>query len=577
MNDGPGWAAALFAVDPAGLGGIAVRSGVGPARDAWLAMVRGLLPDGTPWRRLPPNTADERLLGGLDLAATLRAGRPVAASGLLVEADGGVVVIPMAERLPTGTAARLAAVLDQGAVTMERDGLARRYKVALGLVALDESIGVEERLPPALVDRFAFTIELGPRPDGEAVATQAAVAAARETLPGVVAPPVILDALGETAAALGVASVRTLLLALRAARAAAALDGRDTVTEADAVLAGRLVLAPRATMAPAPEDAEPETPPPEPGDPAEQDDGPADRPEDGEDARQDLGEIVLEAARAAIPAGLLAQLQSAGPRLAAAGRAGALTPSVTRGRPIGVRRGTPASGARLNVIETLRAAAPWQMLRRRETPGAPPRIHIRRDDFRVTRFQQRTESTAIFVVDASGSSALNRLAEAKGAVELLLADCYVRRDQVALLAFRGAAATLLLPPTSSLVRAKRSLAGLVGGGGTPLASALDQAALLADAVRRRGQMPFVVLLTDGRANIARDGSPGRPRATEDARGAARAFRAGATAALLIDTSPKPQPSAAALAAEMGGRYLALPYADAAALSRAVRAAEPGRR
>ena len=100
---------------------------------------------------------------------------------------------------------------------------------------------------------------------------------------------------------------------------------------------------------------------------------------------------------------------------------------------------------------------------------------MRRDDFRMTRFQQRTRTTTIFVVDASGSSALNRLAEAKGAVELLLADCYVRRDQVALLAFRGKEAELLLPPTRSLVRAKRSLAGLPGGGGTPLAAGIDAA------------------------------------------------------------------------------------------------------
>ncbi len=108
-----------------------------------------------------------------------------------------------------------------------------------------------------------------------------------------------------------------------------------------------------------------------------------------------------------------------------------------RGRPIGTRRGELSAGARLNVIETLRAAAPWQKLRRQEMPGAAARVLVRSSDFRITRFQQRTESTAIFVVDASGSAALNRLAEAKGAVELLLADCYVRRDQVALLAFRG--------------------------------------------------------------------------------------------------------------------------------------------
>jgi magnesium chelatase subunit D len=116
-------------------------------------------------------------------------------------------------------------------------------------------------------------------------------------------------------------------------------------------------------------------------------------------------------------------------------------------------------------------------------------VEVRRDDFRVGRFEQRSQSTTIFVVDASGSSAFNRLAEAKGAVELLLADCYVRRDRVALLAFRGRGAELLLPPTRSLVRAKRSLAGLPGGGGTPLAAGIDAAAALADAVRRRGETP----------------------------------------------------------------------------------------
>ena len=137
-----------------------------------------------------------------------------------------------------------------------------------------------------------------------------------------------------------------------------------------------------------------------------------------------------------------------------------------------------------------------------------PRILIRKDDFRIARFKQRSETTTIFVVDASGSAALHRLAEAKGAVELLLADCYVRRDQVALIAFRGISAELLLPPTRSLARAKRSLAGLPGGGGTPLAAGLDAAFALADLILRKGQTPTVILLTDGRANVARDGGAG---------------------------------------------------------------------
>jgi magnesium chelatase subunit D len=136
---------------------------------------------------------------------------------------------------------------------------------------------------------------------------------------------------------------------------------------------------------------------------------------------------------------------------------------------------------------------------------------VRKEDFHVARFRQLGQTTTVFVVDASGSLALNRLAETKGAVELLLADCYVRRDSVAVLAFRGKTAEVLLPPTRSLARAKRSLAGLPGGGGTPLANAIDAAGAMADQIRRKGETPILVLLTDAKANIARDGSPGRSR------------------------------------------------------------------
>nr|MDJ0852893.1 VWA domain-containing protein [Myxococcota bacterium] len=148
---------------------------------------------------------------------------------------------------------------------------------------------------------------------------------------------------------------------------------------------------------------------------------------------------------------------------------------------------------------------------------------------------------------------------------------------VALVAFRGREAELLLPPTRSLIRAKRGLAGLPGGGGTPLAAGLDAAAQLAEAVRRRGGTPLVVMLTDGHANVARDGSAGRARAAEDAQSAARLFRAAGLGALVVDTSPRPQPQARRLADEMDARYLPLPRADSAALCQAVSASAPERR
>ncbi|MFN5158868.1 MAG: VWA domain-containing protein, partial [Betaproteobacteria bacterium] len=256
--------------------------------------------------------------------------------------------------------------------------------------------------------------------------------------------------------------------------------------------------------------------------------------------------------------------------------AGEASASRSRGRPLGARRGPPVQGARLHLVATLRAAAPWQPLRRRAWAGQPgraegPRVHVRPDDFHVRRFAEKRGTTTVFAVDASGSAALHRLAEAKGAVELLLAECYVRRDEVAVLAFRGRGAELLLPPTRSLVRARRSLAGLPGGGGTPLAAGIELARQVAAQVQREGASPLVVMLTDGRANVTLAGQGGRTQAAEEALAAARRLRALGAQCLLVDTSVRPEPAAAALALAMGARYLALPQADARALSGAVQA------
>ena len=208
-------------------------------------------------------------------------------------------------------------------------------------------------------------------------------------------------------------------------------------------------------------------------------------------------------------------------------------------------------------------------MRGRAAPSDP--IRIRRDDFRVKRHLDRQRTTTIFAVDASGSAALGRLAEAKGAVELLLAECYIRRDDVALVAFRGTAAELLLPPTRSPARAKRELASLPGGGATPLAAGIAAAFDLAGAVGRGGRRPVIALLTDGRGNVARDGATDRARAAADSAAAARLVRAAGIAAIVIDVSPRPGPAAARLAAEMGATYLPLPMAGARGIAGAVRA------
>lgn len=571
----PAWRAAdLLALDGAGIGGLLWRGAQGMP-EAWLARLQRALPAGAALRRLPLHADDDRLLGGLDLAATLAAGRPVRQDGLLAQAAGGLLLLPMAERLPPRRAAQLAAALDDRASR-------------LALVAFDDGLGSPadggEALPAALAERLGMWLH-GPLPQGLRAAPEppdADLGSARRLLAamrdGQSDDDQALAVLVQAAQALGIGSLRAPLLALRVARAAAALAGRGQVGEADLALAAQLVLAPRATRLPAPPEdpesapAEPDPPPP-PAD-AEAPDGEPPPPSPAE--AEALQEQVLQAALAALPPGLLALLAAGTARgQGAGGKAGAFQSSPRRGRPVGSRRGDPRTGARLHLIDTLRAAAPWQVLRRREREAAglpadaahpPPRVHVRRDDLRIVRLRERRETTTVFVVDASGSAALHRLAEAKGAVELLLAECYVRRDRVALIAFRGrpeaAAAELLLPPTRSLVRAKRSLADLPGGGGTPLATGLDAARMLAEDLLRRGGTPVVVMLSDGRANLARDGSPGRGRAHDDALASARAWQALGVRVLWLDTAPQPQQPAQDLALAMGARYLPLPHADA---------------
>ncbi len=543
-------ALALLAIDPTGLGGAVLHGAAGPAREALLGEFDRLLPDEWPRRRLPVGVPADRLHGGLDLAGTLAAGRPVHAQGLLAEARGGAVILPMAERASATLVTGLLAMLDG-------DGTGSS---AL-LLALDESLPEEAATPVALRDRLAFWLELE-APDGGTCVTASAVADARERLALVQVPDDALAALCQTALTLGTGSLRAELLALRAARAAAALAGREVLAEEDLALAAALVLGPRATRRPAP----PEPPPPEAPPPPPEQEGRAERPQEPQDP---LPDRILAAAAAALPPALLAGL----PQSRAGGASGRGAPAArvrTHGRRIGARPGDPRSGARLDVVETLRAAAPWQRLRTRRAG----RLAVRRDDFRIQRLLHRSGATVIIAVDASGSTALQRLGEAKGAVELLLAESYVRRDRVALISFRGTAAEVVLPPTRSLARARRTLAGLPGGGGTPLAAALVAAERLAGQIARErsGGATLLVILSDARANVALDGRGGRPAAEQDAAQAARSIRSVGLPAVFIDTSPRPSADAARLAEAMGATYVALPVVDARSVCAAVRLA-----
>ncbi len=544
-------AARLFVSAPQVFKGLVLR-GPGPSREALVAA----LAENIALRRLPGHVDDERLLGGINLAASLSAGRPIRQTGLIEEARGGALIAGMAERMDGAIAGRLGQALDEGTTA---------------LVLLDDASEPEEGPPQSLSERVAFIADLSASRRWQGVEMAPAAGHLADVAP---LDDAALRALAATAEALGVESLRALIFAGETARALAALEGRDAAGKSDLSGAVRLVLAPRATrLPPQQQDAPPEEESPPPPPDSERDDQ-----SDSEQQQQepDLFEILVEAAKASIPADLLASLvQGKAPRRSSSSGTGQKRKAATRGKPLGARPGMPRGGAKLALIDSLRAAVPWQAVRKREAGASETSsILMRKEDLRIRRFEERAARVTIFAVDASGSAAAARLAEAKGAVELMLAQAYVTRSEVALVAFRGTTAELLLPPTRSLTRARRTLSQLPGGGGTPLALGLNAVREVAESVIARGRSAALVILTDGRANIAADGSPGRPQAAADAQAAAKAIAVQGIDALVVDISARPGPEGAALANALGGRFLALPRADARMIQKAINAVQP---
>ena len=527
-------------VDPVGLGGVWLKAGFGPVRQTWLTQLQHL---GINLQRMPHHIDHERMLGGIDLSVTLAQGRVVEQRGLLAQADGGLVLLPMAEKLSPSTLAMLLQAQDQGQV----QGLSLQsvHPSRFGVVALDESLDDEAGVPLKLKERLALWLDVQAVDWRESEAQLAPLPAherqhVRSLLRQVQATTAQQQALCEVAMALGVDNLRACLLAQRLACVNAALHERSQLDDEDLQFAVQMVLSPRATRMPANANAEQ---PPEP---------PAPEPEALED-------LLLAAAIASLPPKLLDQLLLGGAKTkpqSSSGSSGQAQLSKQRGRPLSPRPGKPGAGARLHLLATLRAAAPKQKLR---SQHAGQRIAIRTEDFHVQRFAHKAASCIIVAMDASGSAALARLAEAKGAVDILLQQSYARRDSVCVIAFRGSQVQTLLPATRSLVRAKKALAGLPGGGGTPIALALKHVSEQALALQRAGMTPLLVMLSDGKANVTLEGLGGRTQAQEDAMKWAQQWARLGFASLWIDTAVQPTGHAQELSQAMQARYLPMPY------------------
>ena len=613
----------LLQIDSHGWGGIWLRAPFGPVRELWL---RHLSETGLNTVKLPGNIDVERLLGGIDLSRTLQSGLLQMQTGLLQQADLGLVCISMAERFPTALIAPMTQAMDtQSLPPLKINNTESSVRTQFGVVALDESMADDPPMSPALAERLGLwfdlqdiapsdvsDVSLNTRKDDNALDVMGiqiapdALARMKQSLPHIQWTDEQVLAVCSTAQGLGIDSLRVPTLALRVACCHAALHARSHIADDDLAFAARRVLAPRATQLPAPaenaSDTEPqnssdssaepdqaqeqssnsleptETPNPSESAKDEEDTSSTDTSEEDTNTQdevpldlpssENLQEMMIAAALASLPPDVLeGLLTKPGRNLGnTSGRSGQFRSGMQRGRPLPPRTGRPGGHARLHILSTLRAAAPKQRLRGNTQQG---RVAIRSEDFHVHRYQQHSSSCLILALDASGSAALQRLAEAKGAVELLLQQSYARRDSVCIVSFKGAKAQLLLPMTRSLVRAKRAMMGLPGGGGTPLALALKMACEQATQLQRQGVTPILVVLSDGRANVNLQGLGGRAQAQADAQQWAAQWRQTGHRCLWIDTSLQPDTQVQNMAQTMGGSYLPMPQVQAQRMASAM--------
>ncbi len=573
--DAPRLALSMLALDSR-LRGIALSGSIGNGKSALLTGFAALVPDLAIFD-LPVSGDQEALLGGLDVEATIKSGRRVFREGLLARAHGGVLRAEACHLLPEHTVNVLMSALDDSRIRIERDGVSRQIDTHFRLLT---SFDPQEGMPRAhLLDRIGLIVSLPKLSSGlerkevlhrhlhpsddewteELDLMRSLIDSAREILPDVLISQKMIRKIIDTALALGVEGHRADRFAQLTACASAALALRTEVIDDDLEIAVRLVLLPRATRVPAtstpPEQRENPTPPPAESS-VESNAGVSQTEQPPEPIDE-----VLEVIETDLPIAL-ESLPFARQRTGRSGSRGAV--EGTRGRHIGSVPGS-LRRRRLDVVATLRAASRWQRVR----PRGKSRVSVKSEDFRVKRFRSKAGSLFIFAVDASGSMALNRMRQAKGAVHALLSQAYIHRDKVSLITFRGKSAEVALPPTNSVELLRRAVDQIPTGGGTPIAATLLRTLEIADAAHRKGFKNIcLVLLTDGRANIGLRGD--RQTVEQELKLLSRSLADQKIQSLVIDTqrsflSHGPGEN---LAGWLGGRYLYLPNASADQLARA---------
>jgi magnesium chelatase subunit D len=591
----------LLAVEPR-LKGVLIASGPGTFKSMLARSFESLLPRTQSPREsrlveLPLNATEDRLLGGIDIELTLSKGRREAAAGLLAQADGRALYVDEINLLDPALVNHLAAALDSCVVRLEREGISDSYSSDFVLVGTYDP--AEGELLPLIQDRTGLIVRQQPEtsPDRRAENVsrlidfdrdvfevdsgriKKTIEEARERLPEVFISREAIRQLSRSALELGVRGNRADLFGIRAARASAALAGRVSVEEDDLVLAIKLVLMPRATRTPALGEQAEDQPltenVTEKNDLRDSERNPPDDPDnDATGSGSGFRELVMKAVDTRLPLDFSLTLLKQPARPAPGRRA--RSKNVTGGR---YTASTPrrSSGTRVAIDATLRAAAPHQAKRKRMNMQMRQHrgVAVETDDLRFKVLKRRSGCLIIFAVDASGSMAVNRVAQAKGAMTRLLERAYLHRDRVAFISFRGADAKVLLQPTRSVALGKRLIDALPSGGATPIAKGLLKAIEVARQARLQEKTGSLLLVfTDGRANVGLRTDHLTDRVEREAAIQEELKKIGAVLhqenvhPVVIDTRAKflSGGEGRALARLLGARYLYLPRADADSIS-----------